>query len=473
MTLRRKKLDLTFYIDAYSKKGSGLGTAKLSDDRHCRVEVPFTMEGDTIKASVVKKRSQVYKGHLEEILHPSPQRIQPKCIHFGSCGGCKWQMIPYDEQLKIKEQGIRAAFLQAKIPLNSFRPIIAAKSHWQYRNKMEFSFSSDRKGEKYLGLILQDSKGKVFNLTECHLVNSWFAQSVKTVKKWWDESGLLAYHPPSNRGSLRTLTVREGKTSSDKLIMLTVSGNPDYALNKWHLDSFVAYLRAAIEADSPLNELSVFLRIQQTAKGKPTEFYEMHLFGPEYVKETLAFSDELKLNFKISPSAFFQPNTEQAEIIYQTALEMVNITSDMNVYDLYCGTGTLGICAARKAKKVIGIELSPESSLDARENVKENGLTNVEILTGDVGQLLQQMKESKHDHPDLVMLDPPRTGLSGEAIEQICLIKPKQILYISCNPQTQAQDVEKFLNFGYEVVAIQPIDQFPHTPHVENITVLK
>lgn len=476
MVKENKKIIATFYIDSLSKKGNGLGTAQLSADRHVRVEVPFTQPGDTVRALLLRKRSDIFQARLEEIVHPSPERIPAKCIHFGSCGGCKWQTIPYNQQLKIKEDQITKLFLPLQTPAAPFFPMLPADPHWQYRNKMEFSFSSNGKGDNFLGLILQGSRGKVFNLTECHLVHPWFAQAVKAVREWWHESGLEAYHPPSNRGALRTLILREGLRTGDKLAMLTVSGNPEYALKRQHLDSFVAYLRASLEPEHPLNDLCIFLRIQQAIKGRPTEFYEMHLYGPDHINEKLEIgigSGSIALNFKISPSAFFQPNTGQAEKIYSRALQMVNLSSAKCVYDLYCGTGTLGICAAKTAKQVVGIELSAESSLDARENARGNGLSNIAILTGDVAKVLKEIEESQeYAQPDLVMVDPPRTGLDEAALAQLIKLNAPQILYISCNPTTQERDIKILLNHGYTIKEIQPIDQFPHTVHVENIVVL-
>jgi 23S rRNA (uracil1939-C5)-methyltransferase len=314
-------------------------------------------------------------------------------------------------------------------------------------------------------LILDSSRGKVFNLTECHLVNSWFAEGVQAVRKWWKENELEAYHPYRNTGSLRTLTMREGQRTGDRMVFLTVSGNPEYALRKHHIESFVAYLRDAIE---PLDsELSIFLRIQQTAKGMTTNFYEMHLHGPDHIRETLHVSGK-PLTFKISPVAFFQPNTRQAEQLYSTALHLSGIPDNGIVFDLYCGTGTLGICAAQKAKQVIGIELSPEACLDAVANAKANGIDNIDIRCGSVSEVLQTIKL----HPDLVMVDPPRAGLDSKAIRLLIDLKPKMILYVSCNPVTQAENVAAFLEAGYQLKVIQPVDQFPHTTHVENIVIL-
>ena len=344
---------------------------------------------------------------------------------------------------------------------------------------MEFSFSASAAGERYLGLVMNGGRGKAFNLTECHLVHSWFADCVKAVKSWWDKSTLQAYHPYKNSGSLRTLTVREGQRTGDRMVILTVSGNPDYALNRGQLEELVAVLRKSIEPQESASHLSLFLRIQQIAKGSRTSFFEMHLYGTDSIREqlTIATGDSAPpttLTFTISPAAFFQPNTRQAERLYATALNLVSIDSTSVVYDLYCGTGTLGMCAASQAKQVIGIELSPEAVLDAKGNAAQNRIDNIEFLGGDVGEVLARIREQgSHPLPDLVMVDPPRAGLGEQAIHQILSLKPKTILYVSCNPATQATDVAAFLEKGYQIGPVQPVDQFPHTIHIENILVLR
>lgn len=218
------------------------------------------------------------------------------------------------------------------------------------------------------------------------------------------------------------------------------------------------------------------MRIQQIAKGRPTNFYEMLLYGPDHIRETLYLPVEGQppqpLHFRISPSAFFQPNTAQAERLYERALKLADLTSDSLVYDLYCGTGTLGICAAKHVKQVVGIELSPESVLDARENLKENGLSNVVIRAGDVGQVLANLAQETKQHPDVVMVDPPRAGLDPKAIEHVLALQAPKLIYISCNPATQAANLDPLLKGGYRLQAVQPVDQFPQTVHVENIVVL-
>lgn len=463
-----------------SIKGNGMGYLLSPDGSSCPVEVPFTMPGDKVRALLLRKRRGVRTSLLEEIVIPSPERIIPRCIHFGHCGGCRLQHTDYAKQLRNKEHYVRRCLAPFLVQDVDFKPILACEPPWEYRNKMEFSFSNNAAKEPFLGMMIDSSRNKVFNLTECHLTHSWFAECVKAVRRWWEKEGLEAYHPYRNTGSLRTLMVREGMRSGDRMVILTVSGNPDYALKKHHLTSFIASVRQAIEPADPESRLSIFLRIQQTAKGMTTNFYEMHLWGPDHIREILHITYEaskppLSLFFKISPAAFFQPNTVQAEQIYSLALQYLEIPKESVVYDLYCGTGTLGICAAKLAKQVVGIELSPESTLDARANVDANGFTNIEILGGSVSDVLNKLKteQKQSREPTIVMVDPPRAGLEPKAIQEILELKAEKILYISCNPASQAANLSEIIAAGYRIKCVQPIDQFPQTVHVENIVILE
>lgn len=465
-------------IDQLTPRGNGLGIYDHPMGIQWKLEVPFTLPGDKARVRLLQKRSGVYQCRLEELLSPSPQRIEPKCIHFAKCGGCRWQNLSYEDQLQIKENSIRNHFAPLLSSAVTFFPIRPCENPWEYRNKMEFSFSTNSAGEKFLGLMMDSSRGKVLNLTECHLVHEWFIVALKAVKEWWDHSSLDAYHGHKDKGSLRTLILREGVRSGERLVMLTVSGNPDYAVHHGQLKAFVAALTQAIQPPEGPEKLSLFLRIQQIKKGMPTEFYEMQLAGPDVIQERLYIqrakdaSPEM-LKFNISPSAFFQPNTGQAEKIYSYVIQLAGLSREDVVYDLYCGTGTLGICLASHVKEVIGVELSRESAHDAKANIKLNEISNMRIITGAVGEVLSKIhSEQEIPAPSVVVVDPPRAGLEAQAIRLLLTLKPKTLVYVSCNPATQAINIAELVEGGYTLKCIQPVDQFPQTAHVENIVVL-
>lgn len=465
-------------ITDFSREGHGLGTWHPPHEGLSRlVEVPFSMPGDEVKVGLLKRRGGIYRSFPLEWVHLSQNRTIPRCQHFGKCGGCRWQHIPYEEQLKIKESWVRH-YLEPYLDNHViWWPIIPCSPPWEYRNKMELSFSNDKNGKRYLGLILYGTRGHVFQIQECHLARPWMTQIVKSVSEWWTETGLEAYHLGSDKGSLRNLTLREGIRTGDRMVILTVSGNPNYALNQKHLSHFIASLRKSMESEREDHKLSIFLRIQQICKGKKTQFFEMLLYGPDHIHEIINIETAEKkchsLKFRISPTAFFQPNTRQAEFLYSQTIKLMEPSADSTVYDLYCGIGTLGICLAKQVKEVIGIELSPESTLDAQANVKLNGLKNVTIYTGDVGQLLPNILEKEKKIPDIVLVDPPRAGLDSQALKHLLKIKAPKLVYISCNPASQAANLQTLVKEGgYRVSAVQPVDQFPQTVHVENIVLL-
>lgn len=384
-----------------------------------------------------------------------------RCSHFPLCGGCSSQDIAYAQQLIDKGTFLNKTYGPFA---GHLLPPLAAKSPWTYRNKMEFSFSQDKAGSHFLGLFLK--RRRVLDLSECHLTPPWFVEALHLTRQWWKETGLKAFHPHKNTGSLRTFILREGRRTGEKLALLTVSGNPDYALTKVQIASFVHSLKS-IDPN-----ISIFIRIQMAIKGQPTQFFEHNVNGPDHITEILTVGGK-ELTFKISPSSFFQPNTEQAEAIYNQALHLLKLAPEDTLFDLYCGTGSLGMAFASKARQVVGIELSPYSVYDARANCELNGITNFTIYKGDVGEVLTELKEDPaFISPQAAIVDPPRAGLEGSALENLLSLNPEHLLYISCNPKTHARDLE-LLSPYYRLITLQPVDQFPHTPHIEVLALLK
>lgn len=451
-------MEFQIKISKYSKRGHGLGTLqKTPDSPPVPAEVVGTVVGDTALAELGKKKKKIYSTTLKEIVIPSGDRVAPRCKHAGTCGGCTWQQKDYQAQLKTKQLQVETLFGKKALP------IIPAEKPWHYRNKMEYTFSQNKEGEKFLGLIIARSKGRVLNLEECHLTAPWFIQVLTAVRQWWEKSSLKAYHAYSDQGTLRTLTLREGKRTGDKMVFITISGNPDFMINKTAIESFKKVVLEALPDESP----SIFLRIQRIAKGTPTTFYEMHLHGPDLIEEVLHVNGR-KLTFKISPDSFFQPHPVQAEKLYTEALKLADPNPSDTLFDLYCGTATLGIVFAPYVKKVVGIELSPYAICDAEVNIKENNLSNITLHKGDVGKVLSQLTETA----DIAIIDPPRSGLDPTAIKNLIKLSPKKIVYISCNPLTQSQNISELIAAGYTLKVLQPVDQFPHTYHLENIAIL-
>lgn len=453
-------------ITHINTKGKPIGTL---DDK-TKVEVVGALAGEEVLVDVgTKKKRGVAKGFLLQVIKPSPERVEARCPHVPQCGGCTWQQMDYAAQLKTKEEMVRTSF-GSLLEGATFLPIIGCSDPWRYRNKMEYSFSQTSAGKRYLGLILAGGGGRVLNLEECHLTSQWSVGVLKSVREWWLATDLAAYHHFRDTGALRTLTVREALQGRGKLVMLTVSGNPEYALKKEEIQKFSESVIAATPAEE-LADLSIFVRVQQIMKGQPTQFYEMHLHGPDHIVETLYVdigSEVRTLQFKVSPSSFFQPNTKQAGVLYSRALQMVQNLKGSTVFDLYCGTATIGLALATVAKEVIGIELNRHAILDAEVNKELNSVTNLTLYHGDVGKVLEEIPQ----RPDLVIVDPPRAGLDERALKNLIALGAPEILYLSCYPPSQAANIVELAKAGYRLVQIQPVDQFPHTMHVENIAYL-
>lgn len=434
-------------IQGLSKKG--YGTATLDN---LELEVAHTVVGDEVEVFWKKKRYAPQKGRLLQVLKKSEDRTDPLCSHATICGGCCWQQMDYQSQVQEKTRRLKALFT------HPIAPMISAHALVHYRNKMEFTFSENRGGEKFLGLMIAQAEPFVFQVKECLAGPRWFAEAVQVVRSWWEKEDLRAYDGKKDTGLLRYLTLRHAYGTDQKMVVLNVSGRSEYAPPKAALERLVFSLEEAF------GSLSIFLRIHQTKKGTPTQFFEMHLSGKDHIIETLEVGGKT-FSFKVSPTSFFQPNTKQAEKLYQAIFEQ--IPEGANVLDLYCGAATIGIAISSKASRVLGVELSKEAVLDAKENLAQ--VSNVEILEGDVGKVL---KEKKISGVDVVILDPPRAGLAPLAMEHLRAIKAKKIIYVSCNPVTQARDIALLEEEGYQLDLLQPVDQFPHTYHIENMAVL-
>lgn len=463
--------DIELLIEGYNDRGEGVSHFELNN-RLQKVVVPNVIVGDRISAKLFKRKKHgQYKARLQQLLNKSSYRIDPKCTHTHLCGGCCFQEMIYTDQLDLKQKKVMDEFKDIlKKEKVEVHPIIPCDEPWYYRNKMEFSFSENAAKTKFLGLMIAGASRFVFNVEKCFLAKLWMSEVLSNVRKWWESSGLKAYNFTQDEGHLRYLTLREGKNTLEKMVILTVSGHRDFAISEELIESFVSHVK---DSAGDTQNLSIFLRIQKIEKKKATEFIERLLFGKPHIKEKLIIRGK-ELVFNISPASFFQPNTFQAQKLYVKALEFSNISKNSVVFDLYSGTGTLGMVFAPFSKKVIGIELISQSVQSAKENIELNNIFNFEMHEGDVGKTLTKLlSDSDFVRPDLVIVDPPRAGLDPLAISHLKAIKAKSIIYVSCNPKTQAENIKELIASGYKLKILQPVDQFPHTIHIENIALLE
>jgi 23S rRNA (uracil1939-C5)-methyltransferase len=465
----------TLHIEGWDSIGRGVASWRRPDDRVVSVAVRGAIIDETVEVGAMERDRRGngrYEASPVSVVTPALGRTTPRCPHVGECGGCVWQHIEYPYQLQYKQARLEALFAPLRTGRMVVHPIIGCDLPWQYRNKMEFSFAQDRQGKRFLGLYKCTHRGGVFDLTTCCLTHEWMANTVQAIRQWWVRSGLDAYYLPMDKGSLQTVTMRESATTGDRMVLLTVSGNPDYAVKQHHLDDFVATVRGA--ATPPEGTLSVVLRIKQIAKGRPTQFYEMMLTGPDHIREILEVEPVLgkkhALEFHISPQAFFQPNTRQAMAIYSRALQLAHLSKDQLLIDLYCGIGLFGMFASLEVRQALGVELSRESAYDAKTNASRLGLSQFSVHCGDVADVVKEMGHAKgFERPSTVIIDPPRSGLTPAALFAIVSLEPDTIIYVSCNPETQVRDAKLLVERGWTVEAVQPVDQFPHTVHVENV----
>lgn len=463
-------------VTEMSRSGKGLGTV-YTDDGAIPCEVPFTVPGDRIKAFQTSIKDGIAQGSLQSVVDASPLRTAPRCKYFTRCGGCSFQHIKYDAQLLHKEKIVRDCFASLLTGEVVVHPIMAPKVPWNYRNRMDYTFSYDEQGKCSLGHVEVGTKGTVINVEECHLCPQWFMEAVAGVRQWGEASKIPAYDPVNNTGVLRYLTLREGRRSGDRMVMLTISSRDDFEFGLRHIEKFVACVTSFAKPHQENNHLSIFLRIHRATEGSPSSYYDMLLSGPGIIREGLKMhvdkeKEPTLLSFEVGPSSFFQPNPQQAEIFYSRALEMAKLTTESVLYDLYCGTGTIGLCAAKYVKKVIGIEISSETASNARANVKLNACDNMVVYSGAVRHLLDHLRESGEPAANIVVVNPPRVGLDAEAMQHLIKMNPATIVYISCFPPSQAKNVAELIEQGYELAELQPVEHFPQTLHVENIALL-
>lgn len=464
----RKKLDLILEnvkIEAVAAEGKSLAHVEGTV-----VFVEFAVPGDIVNVKVTKKKKNYMEGFILEIVKPSDDRLQPFCEHFGICGGCRWQPLPYDMQLKAKQQQVWDQLVRiGHLEIPDISPILPSDKTKYYRNKLEFTFSNKRwiynnedpdslTDEERLGLGFHVGKffDKVLDIKHCSLQPEPSNEIRLFIREYAVTHNLEFYNIRENTGFLRNIIVRNNQVGD---VMLTVCFAYD------DQDKIVPMLDA-IAAEFPQIK-SLHYVINEKLNDSISDLECILYKGDDAIWETMG-----KLKFKIGPKSFYQTNSEQAYKLYSVAKEFAALTGNEVVYDLYTGTGTIAQFISDKASKVIGIEYVKEAIEDARINAEANGITNCTFFDGDMKDILTADFIKEHGKPEVMIIDPPRAGMHPDVVKVIMEAAPERIVYVSCNPASQARDLA-MMSPMYEITAVQPVDMFPHTMHVENVCALK
>ncbi len=463
MSRPRKPLPTIENVTILDVGAEGNAIARVND---MVVFVPFAAPGDIVDVKLDKKKKSYAEGHIARMVQPSPKRVEPKCEHFTICGGCRWQHLPYELQLQCKQQQVADAMRRiAKVPCPPISPIIGSDNIWEYRNKMEYTFSNRRwltyeqlaSGQEFpdrdgAGFHIPGAFDKVLDINRCHLQDDFSNQLRKFIKAYGIEHGYSFYDLRANAGLLRTLMVRI--TSTGQIMALMAFGEDNREKIQQLLDAVCSQFPQITSLLYVVN-----LKVNDTITDQTILTHS----GAEYIEEEME-----GLKFRIGPKSFYQTNSRQAYKLYKVARDFARLTGDELVYDLYTGTGTIANFVSRRARKVIGIEYVPEAIEDAKINSRINGIENTLFYAGDMKNVLTAEFIAEHGRPDAMIIDPPRAGMHTDVVDVILQAEPATLVYVSCNPATQARDIA-LLDAKYQVEAIQPVDMFPHTQHVENV----
>lgn len=464
----RRKLDLILEnvkIESVAAEGKSLAHVDGTV-----VFVEFAVPGDIVNVKVTKKKKNYMEGFILEIVKPSEDRLQPFCEHFGICGGCRWQPLPYDMQLKAKQQQVWDQLVRiGHLEIPDISPILPSDKTKYYRNKLEFTFSNKRwiynnedpdslTDEERLGLGFHVGKffDKVLDIKHCSLQPEPSNEIRLFIREYAVTHNLEFYNIRENTGFLRNIIIRNNQVGD---VMLTVCFAYD------DQDKIVPMLDA-IAVEFPQIK-SLHYVINEKLNDSISDLDCILYKGEDAIWETMG-----KLKFKIGPKSFYQTNSEQAYKLYSVAKEFAALTGNEVVYDLYTGTGTIAQFISDKASKVIGIEYVKEAIEDARINAEANGITNCTFFDGDMKDILTADFIKEHGKPEVMIIDPPRAGMHPDVVKVIMEAAPERIVYVSCNPASQARDLA-MMSPMYEITAVQPVDMFPHTMHVENVCALK
>ncbi|WP_274957418.1 23S rRNA (uracil(1939)-C(5))-methyltransferase RlmD [Millionella massiliensis] len=433
------------------------------------VFVPHTVPGDVVDVQINNKRRRFMEGYVVNFVKRSPIRVEPFCKHYGECGGCKWQALPYPMQLEYKQRQVEDQLRRlGKIELPEISPIIGSERSEYYRNKLEFTFSNKRwvpRSEVAAGAATGDGNAlgfhipgmfdKVLDVEWCHLQAEPSNAIRLAVKRLAEEQGLEFYNLRDHQGFLRNIIIRTATTGQ---VMVTVVFARDDA------ERCAALLDALIREFPQITSLNYIVneKLNDSIGDQEVFCYA----GMPYMEERMEH-----LTFRVNPKSFYQTNSEQAYNLYKVAREFAELTGSEVVYDLYTGTGTIANFVAARARKVVGIEYVPEAIEDAKQNSALNGIDNTLFFAGDMKDVLNAEFIERHGRPDVIILDPPRAGIHADVAATILAAAPERMVYVSCNPATQARDLAIF-DAAYRVTRVQPVDMFPHTHHVENVVQL-
>jgi 23S rRNA (uracil1939-C5)-methyltransferase len=414
------------------------------------------LPGDRVRARVTKVKRGFAEALAVDVIEPSAHRVDAPCTHYPACGGCRFQDLAYEAQVAAKEDQVRDALRRiGGFPDPPLEPILPAESQFFYRNKLEYSFTQTPSGPA-LGFHKAGRWDEVLEIEKCWLTSDLGNSIRNAVRDWAREEGLEAYDQAEQTGYLRHLVYREGRNTGQVLVMLVTAPG-----EKFEREYLVEVLRRFPEVRS----------IHWAVNDQPSEVTNLPstlLWGDDAVEEEL-----LGQRFRIRPNAFLQTNTQMAERLYELAIEYAGLTGGETVYDLYCGTGTIGLAMAPHALTVWGVDISEESIACALENLELNSIGNAAFFAGNVGQVLEELRE-RAGAPDVVVVDPPRAGLAGKALRRTGELGAARIVYVSCNPTTLASDLKVLRDdYGYELRRTRPVDMFPHTPHVESVSLLE
>lgn len=470
MARKKKELPLLEKVTITDVAAEGKAVAKVNE---LVIFVPYVVPGDVVDLQVKRKKNHYAEAVAVKFHEKSPLRTEPFCSHFGVCGGCKWQCLSYEEQLKYKQKQVFDNLTRiGKVELPEFRPILGSGKTRFYRNKLEFTFSNKRwlteeevkQDVKYdqmnaVGFHIPGAFDKVLAIDKCWLQDDISNQIRNAVRDYAYAHNFPFFDLRTQEGLLRNIMIRTSSTG-ELMVVLQCKVTDDEDRRKMEeilqfmADSFPQITSLMYVINNKCNDTIGDLDVE-VFKGNDHIFEEME-----------------GLRFKVGPKSFYQTNSEQAYNLYKVAREFAGLTGNELVYDLYTGTGTIANFVARQARKVVGIEYVPEAIEDAKVNSALNGIDNTLFYAGDMKDILTNDFIAEHGRPDVIITDPPRAGMHNDVIDVILAAEPKRIVYVSCNPATQARDLQ-LLDGKYKVTAVQPVDMFPHTHHVENVVQLE